>query len=80
MVDLAEVAGDVAARDHAPDVPREQRGLLGGTGQPLRAAQVQDGAVLVEQHLPKASAAGEEGKRGGVDATALLGPRKSVIP
>ena len=63
----------------AADVPREQRRLLRRAGEALRAAQMQDGAVLVEQHPTKASGAGQESEDGGVDAAALLGSRETLV-
>src|SRR3954464_2940940 len=79
MVDLAEVSRDVAAGHDASDVPREQRRPLRRAGEALRPAQVQDGAMLVEQHPTEPSGAGQESEDGGVDAAALLGARETLV-
>ncbi len=79
MVDLAEVPRDVAAGHDASDIPREQRRLLRRAGEALRAAEVKDGAVLVEQHPTEPSGTGQESEDGGVDAAALLGARETLV-
>src|SRR4051812_36467077 len=56
VVDLAQGAGGRAAGDDAADVAGVQGGLLGGGGQAVAAAQVQDGAVLVQDDAASVSA------------------------
>jgi hypothetical protein len=76
VVDVALVAGDGAAGDDAADVAGVEGVLLRGARQPLRAAQVQDGAVVVEQGAPDPPRAGEHGQHGGVDGSGVLGVRE----
>src|SRR5689334_20903911 len=71
VVDFAEGAGGVAAGDDAADVSGVERGLLGGGGQAVAAAEVQDGAVFVQEGAAEASGAGEHGEHGGVDGAAV---------
>ena len=73
---VAEVAGGGAAGDDAADVPSEQRGLLGGGGEAVAAAEVQDGAVLVEEDAADLAGAGEHGQDAGVDRSGVLGVRE----
>src|SRR5205807_6306029 len=62
VVDLAAVAGDVAAGDDAPDVAGVERVFLCGGGEAVGAAQVQDGAVLVEDGGAEPAGAGQQGQ------------------
>src|SRR4051794_30450106 len=78
VVDLAQVAGDGAAGDDAADVAGVQGGLLGGGGEAVAAAQVQHGAVLVQDDPADAGVAGQQRQRGGVHRPALLGVREPV--
>jgi hypothetical protein len=76
VVDLAVLAGGGAAGDDAADVPGEQGGLLGGGGQPVGAAQVQHGAVRVQDDPADAGGAGQQRQRAGVHRPAVLSGRE----
>src|SRR4051812_19672272 len=47
VMDLAPIAPDATAGDHAPAVADEQCRSLGGGGEAVATAQVEDGAVVV---------------------------------
>jgi hypothetical protein len=76
VVDVAEVAGGGAAGDDAADVPGVEGCFLGGCGEAVAAAEVQDGAVRVEQDPADLAGAGEHGQDGGVDGSGVLGVRE----
>src|SRR4051794_15401158 len=78
VVDLAQVAGDGAAGDDAADVAGVQGGLLGGGGEAVAAAQVQHGAVLIEDDPADPGVARQQRQRGGVHRPALSGAREPV--
>jgi hypothetical protein len=78
VVDLAQVAGDGAAGDDAADVAGVQGGLLGGGGEAVAAAQVQHGAVLIQDDPADPGVARQQRQRDGVHRPALLGVREPV--
>ncbi len=73
---VAEVAGGGAAGDDAADVPGVEGCFLGGCGEAVAAAEVEDGAVFVEEDAADLAGAGEHGQDGGVDRSGVLGVRE----
>jgi hypothetical protein len=76
VVHLADLALHGAPRDHTADVAGVERGLLRRSRQPNGAAEVQNGAMLVEDGAADPAAARQKGQDTRMDSAGMLDVRE----